>query len=67
MVVSGLKGPSTDMIRDLGFYVRNYGYGLGQILLICGPCGEFLYSVYKASVRLPPLATPLRRVAGMSR
>ena len=28
------KGPSTNILMTVGFYVRNYEYGLGQVLII---------------------------------
>ena len=35
------KGPSTNIIRTLGFFLGNCCKGLGQVLLICrlGPSG----------------------------
>ena len=35
------KGPSTNVMRTLGFHVGNYSYGLGNVLILwrLGPSG----------------------------
>ena len=45
------EGPSTNIIRTMGFYIGNCYYDFGQVLLICepGPLGYFV--VAGSSVR----------------
>ena len=42
VMMNPYKGPSTNVMRTLGFYTGDYSYGLGQVLLIqvLGPSGN---------------------------